>query len=148
MPIPFNSAYLSTLRPLCARRSFSRSCLHTHSLFSTLRLFNTSPKWSSHDNCTSAIMAPKQATLGYVKSSQTTLGCGDTFDQYSICNSNADDLIIESSLANQMAKLRSSNRSCPFQRNRTTRRKVPSPSKSQVRHQRSKPSQHQQQRME
>jgi len=25
-----------------------------------------------------AVMAPKQATLGYVKSSQTTLGCDDT----------------------------------------------------------------------
>jgi hypothetical protein len=43
----------------------------------------TSPS-STRDNCLLAAMAPKQATLGYVKSSQTTLGCGDTFRYHGI----------------------------------------------------------------
>lgn len=34
--------------------------------------------WSARDTRGYLTMAPKQATLGYVKSSQTTLECGDT----------------------------------------------------------------------
>jgi hypothetical protein len=36
----------------------------------------------AHDIRTFVAMAPKQATLGYVKSSQTTIGCGDSNNQH------------------------------------------------------------------
>lgn len=42
------------------------------------RHYSIFPHRVAHDSRKVVAMAPKQATLGYVKSSQTTLGCGDT----------------------------------------------------------------------
>jgi hypothetical protein len=80
MPIRFNASYCNLIPRLsCSRlppvRSFQSSSI-------LLRRNCPQQRWSAHDLGTFVVMAPKQATLGYVKSSQTTLGCGDTHNHH------------------------------------------------------------------
>jgi hypothetical protein len=78
MPVRFNASYCAALAP---RRSCCR--LPSSQLRTTLILRPYSPTRSTLTECTFATMPPKQATLGYVKSSQTTLGCEDIGDPHS-----------------------------------------------------------------
>jgi hypothetical protein len=78
MPLRFSSLYSTAIRPLCVKDHFFPR--YTFSI-ALRRTYQTTPPlhWSSARELHSSLtMAPKQATLGYVKSSQTTLGCGDT----------------------------------------------------------------------
>jgi hypothetical protein len=77
MPVRFNASYCAALAP---RRSCSR--LPSSQLRTTLVLRPYSHTRSTLTECTFATMPPKQATLGYVKSSQTTLGCEDKGDAH------------------------------------------------------------------
>lgn len=67
--------------------------------------------WSSRLNCIST-MPPKQATLGYVKSSQTTLGC-DEDSQLHKASEKAADILAIGSFSARTAPQRNSSRSCP-----------------------------------
>jgi DNA ligase-1 len=78
MLLRFNSLLSTAIRPprLCTN-SIALGLRYPASLASRGH-HNLTSRSSTRDNCLLAAMAPKQATLGYVKSSQTTLGCGDT----------------------------------------------------------------------
>lgn len=73
--------------------------------------------------CSIATMPPKQATLGYVRPSQTTLGCEQAINCMFHENLSADKDTTGTSLA-RTAPPRSSNRSCPSQLKRSPRRKT------------------------
>ena len=73
--------------------------------------------------CSIATMPPKQATLGYVRSSQTTLGCEEATNCMLHRSLHIDKHTTGSSLA-RTAPPRSSNRSCLSRPKRSPRRKT------------------------
>jgi hypothetical protein len=147
MPLCSNSTTLTALKSLHARSAIHKSYFCCSTLFRSLRDYHLPPRWGARDNYIGIAMAPKQATLGYVKSSQTTLGCGDTSKWHRVCYSNADEPIAESSLETRTQIHRNSSRSCLFRPNRRPKRKMQK-SKMSRSHlpEMSKPSLHPQQR--
>lgn len=75
MPLRFNAACFCLKPRLSSTFSPSLRSLQSSSIF--LRRNCPPQRWTADHTRTFAAMAPKQATLGYVRSSQTTLGCGD-----------------------------------------------------------------------
>jgi hypothetical protein len=103
MLLRFVSSYFGTIRPFHSHDHISTLSLQIGTAVILRRHHSLSPRWSTRDNCTLAVMAPKQATLGYVRSSQTTLGCDKIPVLHRDCYSNADNLQTENSLGNRTA---------------------------------------------
>lgn len=76
MPLRFNASCCCIKPRLSFALQPSLRSLQSSSI--VLRRNCLPQRWSADHARAFAAMAPKQATLGYVKSSQTTLGCGDT----------------------------------------------------------------------
>jgi hypothetical protein len=132
MLLRFNLSRFRTIRSLRPRSHLLSVYLQLDIAGAARRHYLLTPERSARDICNLAAMAPKQATLGYVKPSQTTLGCGDTLVQRRHCFHNADNLGTGSSSGNQTAPQQSSNRSSPFRRSRRVRAKMQSQRQSQV----------------
>ena len=80
MPIPFSALGCTALPLRLARRTLQPI---QQQLLSSAILYRH-PHWSSQLR-NFATMPPKQATLGYVKSSQTTLGCEEYHQLRCVC---------------------------------------------------------------
>ena len=78
MPLLFNLLSSTGIRPSFICRTFSSSiALQRATSVALYHSCYSAPQYTARNIRSVIAMAPKQATLGYVKSSQTTLGCGE-----------------------------------------------------------------------